>query len=162
MTISPTIERLNHGFVLPPVHDQKAKRQYHRSLDLFDRMLNKGDIAQDQYTAALKLRKHYEGSLGRDVRTTDEHTAELSDLDGIPARTYHSDKIIEAKRVVDAPAWRILEFILLGCERLDQLGRFVLKISNEKKARHYARKEVQTALDDLAVLWGLTQRPPSR
>lgn len=162
MTYAPTLERLTHGFVQKPINDQKQSRQYHRALDLFDRLHNKGDLDMAQYTAALKLRRHYEGSLGRDVRQSDEFTGELRDLDGIPAQTYHSDKIVEAKGHVSPTAWRILEFALLGCERLDDLGRFVLKTKCRKKARHGAREAVQGALENLAVLWGLTHHPPSR
>jgi len=162
MTISPTIERLNHGFVLPPQYDQKTKRRYHRGLDLFDLSYNRGDLDQAQYTAALKLRKHYEGSLGRDVRTVEDFTNELRDLDGVPAQTYHSDKIVEVRKAIRGETWRLLEKALDGCERLDKLGQFILKITNAKKARHYARREMQQGMDQLVKLWGLALHPPTR
>lgn len=161
-TILPTPERLAKGAWLRPEISQTVSRQYHRGLDLFDRLFNRGDLDHDQYVAALKLRKHYEGGLGRDVRESDDCTGELRDLDGIPARTYHSAKIAEAKQHVEPQAWRIMEFALLGCERLDDLGRFVFRVANEKKARHQARKALQDGLDILAILWGLSQKPPTR
>lgn len=157
--VAPTPERLAKGSWLKPEVSQSVNRQYHRGLDLFDRLHNSGHLDQAQHSAAVKLRKHYEGWLGRDVRS-DDASADVTDLDGIPARTYHSDKIAEARRRLPDHAWRIMEFVLLGCERLDDLGRVVLHIANEKKARYHARKALQEGLDILAVLWGLSQRHP--
>ena len=161
-TIHPTPERMAKGAWLKPETSQTVKRQYHRSLDLFDRLYNKGDLDQAQYAAALKLRKHYEGGLDRDVRESDDSSGELNDLDGIPARTYHSAKIAEARRNVPDEAWRILEMGLLGCEHLEDLGRFVFRIVNEKTARRRARAAIADGLDILALLWGLAHGPPSR
>lgn len=160
--ILPTPERLAKGAWLKPEVSQTVNRQYHRALDLFDRLYNRAELDQAQYAAALKLRKHYEGGLGRDVRDSEDCVSEFRDLDGIPARTYHSGKIAEARQHVPTEALRIMEFALLGCDRLDDLGRFVFKIANEKKARQQARKALQDGLDILAVLWGLSQKPPTR
>ena len=163
MTLAPTHERFAHGSILTPLTDQKVKRQYHKAEDLFDIMFRKEMLDLAQYTAAIKLRKHYEGSLGRDVRDTEAYTAELRDLDGIPAQTYHADKLKEARQHVADPAWRLLEFGLLGCEHLADMGRFVFRVRCEKKARDGAKEAISGGLENLAIIWGLLHRakPPS-
>jgi len=178
---APPIEQLRKGFILPPRMDQRTTRQYHKRLDLFEVMRNifveadkiddyaerikakRRGLDDDQFEAAKKLDKHYRGSLGHDVRSTDEFTSELRDLDGVPPQTYHSDKIVEARNAIgDKQAWMVLEFSLLGCERLVDMGRFIYKVRCEKKAVTLARKAMQDSLITLSILWGLSTHPPTR
>lgn len=177
---TPPIEQLRKGFVLPPRMDQKTSRQYHRRLDLFELLHNiwadadkiedyiermkakRRGLDDDHIRAARKLDKHYRGSLGHDVRDTEEFTSELRDLDGVPPITYHTDKIVEARNAItDKRAWMVLEFTMLGCERLVDMGRFIYKV-NEKKAVCLARQAMQDSLMTLSILWGLSTRPPTR
>lgn len=162
--IAPTPERLAKGHFQKPVNNQKEKREYTRHLDLFHQLYRKTALSYEQLAAADKLDRHYKGSLGHDVRATDEHTDELRDLDGIPPIFYHGEKIAQARSVVPFRQWQALTLALEGTDDLAAIGGVICKRKDRSQASAAALVLVQEGLSVLAVLWGFQQnyRPPSR
>jgi len=159
--IAPTPERLRHARAyLPPEHSQAVKRPYTRVLDEFERLLEIGKLDVEQFQAARKLQKHWNGSFGVDVRDGEG----FSDGDYEFASVRHGSEIAHAKRVLGGRMmWPALEMLLKG-EGIEHVGRKLHGYQCAKQARAFGLGTIQCALDVLVLHWGLAQRhrPPSR
>src|SRR3990172_4681737 len=153
--VGPTEERIAKGDVLSPLVDRETNRPYHHALDEFDRLYKIGSVEWCHKLAADKLKRHYLGSLGVDVRSGD----------GIPAdeaceypRTYHAQKLDQAMRSVTNRQWHGLLILLTEQGRVEHIGGAICQIKNTPQARAAGTELILGALEVLAMLWGQRAR----
>lgn len=162
--IAPTPERLRHARAyLPPEQSQSAKRPYTRVLDEFQRLAISGRLTAEQGAAAGKLRRHFFGAQGMDVREGDEPSGYCDDAVEYP-QTYHAQKLAEAERAVTPRMWEGLSILLNDFGGVELVGSAVCRVRNPVQARAAGFELVASALDLLVRTWLLAQRPrpPSR
>lgn len=157
--IAPTKERLKHARAhVAPEIGQTTNRPYHRIVDEFDRLYNAGSLEWEQKEAADRLKRHWIGAQGVNV----------GNGDGVPdsvceyPRTLHAQKIAEAERVVTPAMWDGLEMLLTEAGGIEHVGGAVCRRKNPVQARAAGLVLIQSALDLIARLWGISSRPPSR
>jgi len=163
-TIAPTPERLRHARAyLPPEHSQAVKRPYTRVLDEFQRLAISGRLTTEQGAAAGKLRRHFFGAMGVDVRD-DEGTGGFCDDACEYPRTYHAQKLAQAEKAATARMWEGLQILLNDMGGVELVGSAVCHVNNPAQARAAGFELIASALDLLVREWGLSRRhrPPSR
>lgn len=161
----PTPERIAKGGILKPVTSQTEKRKNAQALDAFQMAGARKSLDGDEVRAGQKFAKHYQGSIGIDVRETDEWSG-MNDLDGIPPTTYHGQKIAEARDVLSPIEFNALVYMTETGATLEMVGIHVIGRTS-KHAAPVALQCIQGALYRLIDLWGLSSgnqryRPPSR
>ena len=164
--LAPTPERIANRGILSPVTSQTTKRLTYTSQDAFERLGSRNVLDGEEVRAGQKFAKHHLGSIGVDVRETDEWSG-ANDLDGIPPTTYHGEKIAEAKAILRPVEFKALVYMAEQGATLTQVGNHVLMIRDKNAAASAALATVQGALYRLIDLWGLRSgnqrhRPPSR
>lgn len=162
--IAPTAERLRHARAyLPPEQSQSVKRPYTRVLDEFQRLALSGRLTSEQGAAAGKLRRHFFGAMGVDVREADDAGGFCDDACEYP-RTYHAQKLAQAEARVTPRMWEGLQILLNDMGGIELVGSAACRVRNPVQARAAGFELVASALDLLVREWGLAQRhrPPSR
>ena len=149
----PTAERLRRGDVLHPQISQTVNRRTYRSQDEFDRLHSHGVLDAAEHNAAIKLRRHWLGAQGVDVRNG-EGGAESHEF----PRTHHSQQVADAERATTPRQWRALIFLLEERGTIEQLGGSICQRKCPKQARAAGMELVKNALDPLAILWGYAER----
>jgi hypothetical protein len=161
--ILPTPERLTKSTRwLRPVTDQHSKRDYHRALNIVDRLLDSGAIEPHQHRAGDKFERHYLGAIGVDVRVGDDCADGPGDLDGIPPTTYHGEKMLEAKAAMTERQFRALVYVYEGEDQLANIGSALCNRRDRAQASAAATVLIEEAVTVLADLWGLSQRRAAR
>jgi hypothetical protein len=159
-TLSPTRERIAKGHVEPPERSQKQSRQYHRAIDVFERMRLRGTLDSHQLDALKKMERHLLGSLGVDVRSGDG--GGFSDVEGIPSITYHSSKVAEVSGIVPDRQFAALSLVVLEGWELAKVGTVLCKFKSPGAAIAAATVLVQEASSCLVKMWGMGAIPRKR
>lgn len=150
---APTAQREARGDVQAPLIDRDTNRPYHRAVDEFDRLYQRGELEWCHKQAADKLKRHYMGSLGVNVATGE----------GLPPderceypRTYHSQQVARAEAAVSPRQWKGLLILVTEQGRIEHVGGAACQVKCPKQARAAGRVLIQEALEVLARLWGMT------
>lgn len=171
--LSPTRERFAKGDSFEaPEYTQTTKRDAFRFNHPFETMFKRGQIDHPCKEAGMRLVHHHQGMLGGDVRVTGEpfiprdgeaHRDEFPSL-------RHGEQVRRARACILSKntkscyaVWQVLVGLVEETCKLEDIGR-QWGHDNAVQARAAGLTVVQSALEELAVLWGLSQhaRPPNR
>lgn len=157
--IAPTPERLRQAqYVEQPTVDSKTNRTAAVIGDVFKKMFMAGEISHSEWKAAEKFERHLLGVECRDVRQTDE-TEGQPDFDAMPAWQRHGIALKRARDCLSDVEFSILERLVKD-PKADAL-RIGMELSvyrDRRQQRAYGVAKIQTALDRLAVEWGMKSK----
>jgi hypothetical protein len=154
-TLAPTPEFLARfkGRLEAPATDQRVNRPAYRKLGAREVLARRGDIGADQALAAAKLERHWLGAQGINVTDPDAPGGAGEPVEF--ARTYHSQKLVEARVAVGvAREWDAL--IAALCEEthtVEELGRRWKGYAKRENARTAGVCLICAGLERLATLW---------
>ena len=154
--IGPTPERLRQAhYVEQPTVDSKTNRTAAVIGDVFKKMFMAGELSHCEWKASEKFERHLLGVECRDVRQTDE-TDGQPDFDGMPAWQRHGIALARARNCLSKVEFTILERLVKD-PRADALkiGVELSVYRDRRQQRAYGVAKIQTALDRLAVEWGM-------
>lgn len=154
--LSPTVEWLRKHEYEPPQIDQQTNRRAWRKLSPFDQIYKRGEIEYCQFRAAEKLEAHWRGSMGHDVRQSDDQAGSSGERLEYP-RSYHAQMLAKAKETVLPREWLALMSLLEETDDLQSIGRKWRAVGTAKIARAQGLALVSTGLERLALHWGFAK-----
>lgn len=155
MTPTPEWLAKHRQEYVPPQQDQNTDRKAFRHLSPFEILHNRGDIEYSHFQAAQKLEKHLYGSMGADVRSSEEHGGN-SDVEY--ARSYHAQMVASAKKEVLPDEWAALNDLLHGLRTVETIGRDRCGASRREICRARGLGLICGGLERLAYHWSFISK----
>jgi hypothetical protein len=152
---APTRERLAKSTFDAPKRDRETDRKAYRVLSILQHILQRGEIDPEHYQAGAKFSKHYHGSLGIDVRNGDGG----GNPDVEDARTYHAQMIAKVRSQLTPSEYQIIVKLISEESTPLTVGFGLSSYTRKDSARPYGAAVIKCALDHLAYIWGMKQRP---
>jgi hypothetical protein len=151
--LGPTPQRLSKGDAFDkPAKDQKTDRPAYRALSAVAVLLQRKEIEPEHYQAAEKFQKHMQGSLGFDVRTSLDKSADEEPLE-FP-RTYHAQMIAKARMELTPREFEIVERLCRDEATPVTIGFGLSGYVTRQQATSYGVAAINAALDRLAYFYG--------
>lgn len=155
--LGPTPQRLLKGDAFDrPAKDQKTDRPAYRALSAVAVLLQRKEIEREHYEAAQKFQKHMQGSLGFDVRSSLDKSADEEPLE-FP-RTYHAQMIAKVRQELTPREFHIVEMLCKDEATPVTIGFGLSVHATHQQAKPYGVSAINAALDRLAYVYGLKRR----
>lgn len=178
-SIAPTKERFNKGdHIEAPEYSPTKRRLAHRADHKFEYLFKAGRINEGCMQAGMKLVRHYEGSMGSDIRITAHDWLRVDcdndqEDDGLTSRARHAKKLAQAETyMLSRPVctskrmWFGLMDLVKETRSLEDIGQEWMGCKSRSQAYIAGLALISMALEELSMKWGFSQayhqHPPSR